>query len=313
VNGSAAARDRWYGSARLGGLRRFALAITTLNVLGHTWLGFEQAWIQPILSVLTAYAVEFALELVDARAQGRPLRFAGGAGWGRVGRVIDFFLPAHITGLAVGMLLYANAELWPVAFAAAVGIASKSVVRVRIAGQERHVLNPSNFGIACTLLLFPRVGIAAPYMFSENLGPVGDWVFVGVIVAAGTFLNARFTRRLPLIGAWLGCFVAQGALRSLFLGQPFVSTLLPMSGMAFLLFTFYMVTDPPTTPSSARGQVAFGAAVAALYGTLMSLHVVFGLFFALALASLARLVWHALVARAGAAPASLPAPVPNRT
>ena len=30
---------------RLAALRRFAIAITILNVLGHTVLGFEQAWI----------------------------------------------------------------------------------------------------------------------------------------------------------------------------------------------------------------------------------------------------------------------------
>jgi hypothetical protein len=54
-----------------------------------------------------------------------------------------------------------------------------------------------------------------------------------------------------------------------------------MAGMAFLLFSFYMVTDPPTTPSTPRGQVYFGLAVASVYGALMALHVVFGLFFAL--------------------------------
>ncbi|HBL25338.1 MAG TPA: enediyne biosynthesis protein UnbU, partial [Acidobacteria bacterium] len=32
---------------RLTALRRFAIAITTLNVLGHTVLGFEQAWATP--------------------------------------------------------------------------------------------------------------------------------------------------------------------------------------------------------------------------------------------------------------------------
>ena len=53
-----------------------------------------------------------------------------------------------------------------------------------------------------------------------------------------------------------------------------------MTGVAFLLFTFYMVTDPATTPSTPRGQIAFGAAVAAAYGLLMAFHVVFGLFFA---------------------------------
>jgi hypothetical protein len=35
---------------RLGGLRRFAIAITVFNILGHTVFGFEQAWIQPTLA-----------------------------------------------------------------------------------------------------------------------------------------------------------------------------------------------------------------------------------------------------------------------
>ena len=40
--------------------------------------------------------------------------------------------------------------------------------------------------------------------------------------------------------------------------------------MAFLLFTFYMVTDPATTPSAPLEQLAFGGAVAATYGLLMA-------------------------------------------
>ena len=54
-----------------------------------------------------------------------------------------------------------------------------------------------------------------------------------------------------------------------------------MTGVAFVLFTFYMVTDPGTTPSKPVDQVIFGAAVAAAYGLLMVCHIVFGLFFAL--------------------------------
>ncbi|HZT57801.1 MAG TPA: hypothetical protein VFA21_04160, partial [Pyrinomonadaceae bacterium] len=38
---------------------------------------------------------------------------------------------------------------------------------------------------------------------------------------------------------------------------------------------------PATTPSRRRGQILFGAGVAAAYGFLVVCHVVFGLFFAL--------------------------------
>jgi Na+-translocating ferredoxin:NAD+ oxidoreductase RnfD subunit len=101
------------------------------------------------------------------------------------------------------------------------------------------------------------------------------------MLIAGTFLNARFTHKLPLIGTWLGCFALQALVRSWFFGTPVVAAWLPMTGVAFLLYTFYMVTDPATSPSSPRGQVAFGAAVACAYAMLMLTHVVFGLFFAL--------------------------------
>jgi hypothetical protein len=74
-----------------------------------------------------------------------------------------------------------------------------------------------------------------------------------------------------------------------------------MTGLAFVLFTFYMVTDPGTTPSRPRAQLAFGAAVAGTYGVLVSLHVVFGLFFALALVTATRgLAMHAAAWRATA-------------
>jgi Na+-translocating ferredoxin:NAD+ oxidoreductase RnfD subunit len=148
-------------------------------------------------------------------------------------------------------------------------------------GSTRHFFNPSNFGITVTLLVFSWVSVAPPYQFTENMTGVGDWILPAVIVCTGTFLNARFTHRLPLIAAWLGGFVAQAALRSLFFDIPFGAGLVPMTGVAFILYTFYMVTDPATTPSGRREQIAFGFSVAAVYGLLMVAHVVFGLFFAL--------------------------------
>lgn len=278
--------ERWYKTNRLSGLRRFATAITLLNIAGYLFLGFEASYAQPFVGVLTAYAVEILLELVDAKAHGRRVRFAGG-----FGALVDFLLPAHISGLAVSMLLYSNQSLGPIAFGAAVAIASKSFFRAKVNGAERHIFNPSNFGIACTLLCFHWVGIAPPYMFTENLDTTGDLIFPCVVIVLGTFLNARFTKRLPLIAAWVSVFALQGVARHLLLDQPLVSTFMPMSGMSYLLFTFYMVTDPPTTPSTVRGQVFFGASVALVYGGLMVMHVVFGLFFALALTSSVRAAW----------------------
>jgi len=299
---------------RIAALRRFAIAITIINLLGHTVLGFEPSWAQLVVSVGTAYLMELALEGVDARANRRRPAFAGG--WAAF---VEFLLPAHITGLAIAMLMFANGRLLPFAFAAAVAITSKSVFVAPVGRGWRHFLNPSNTGIAVTLLLFHWVAIAPPYQFTEGLRGALDWALPALIVCTGTFLNGRFTRRLPLIAGWVAGFAAQAVVRSWVHGTPLVAALAPMTGVAFVLFTFYMAPDPGTTPTLPRSQVVFGVSVAAAYGVLVSLHVVFGLFFALLVVCSARgILLHLLPvfqrARAGAAAASpQPAPVPGGT
>ncbi|MFH7029538.1 MAG: enediyne biosynthesis protein UnbU [Heteroscytonema crispum UTEX LB 1556] len=228
------------------------------------------------MALATTYSIEILLEGVESLAHKRSPHFLGG-----IQHFVDFLLPAHITGLAVAMLLYANDQLFPIIFASAVAIASKAIFQTAIGKGSRHFFNPSNFGITITLLLFPWVGIAPPYQFTENLSGMGDWLLPGLIVISGTFLNGRFTRRLPLIAAWLIGFLIQAFLRSFIFSTPLVAALVPMTGVAFILFTFYMVTDPGTTPIRPREQVLFGAGVAATYGILMISHIVFGLFFAL--------------------------------
>jgi Na+-translocating ferredoxin:NAD+ oxidoreductase RnfD subunit len=110
-----------------------------------------------------------------------------------------------------------------------------------------------------------------------------DWFLPAVIVVSGSFLNGKFARRLPMVGAWLAGFVLQAVIRHVLFGNRLLAALNPMTGVAFLLFTFYMMTDPATTPTTPRGQAAFAVTVAAAYGTLMALHIVFGLFFGLSL------------------------------
>ena len=305
MNTNGTHKATWAQANRMGGLRRFALAISLFNIAGHTLLGFEQSLAQPLVALATAYSMEILLEMLDAWSKKRPTRFAGQGliGW------MDFLLSAHITGLAVAMLLYANERLWPIALAAAIAIGSKAIFRVSVGQGSRHYFNPSNLGIAATLLLFPWVGIAPPYMFSENLHGPGDWILPGFIILSGTFLNARFTKRLPLIGTWLSCFAFQALLRHWFFDASLTAALLPMTGVAFILFTFYMVTDPATTPTAPRSQIIFGASVAATYGLLMTAHVVFGLFFALCIVCIGRgVVLYAVAQRPVSQPTTVAAP-----
>lgn len=267
---------------RTAALRRFGTAITTLNVVGRAWLGIESSWLQLATCVLTAYALEGLLLAADRLAAGLPLRRP------RLVAAVDYLLPAHIAAMATSMLLYAGGRLLPLAFAVAAGVGTKRLVRVRVAGRDRHVLNPSNAGIALTLLLFPAVGIAPPYQFTEALHGATSWLPLAAITATGTLVNGKLTRRLPLVGAWVAGFAAQAAVRSALGAASLSAALVPMTGTGFILYTFYMITDPGTTPAAPRRQVAFGLGTAAVYGLLVAAHVPFGLFYALTLACAVR-------------------------
>src|SRR5262245_2962173 len=195
---------------RLAALRRFAAAITLLNVAGHTILGFEQSWLTPFVGVLSAYVTEIVLEALESWRTGRRPRFLA-----KGTAPIDFLLSAHISGLAVSMLLFANRRPQAIAFAASVAIASKYLFRVKVNGGTRHIFNPSNLGITATLLVFPWVGMVQPYMFTEKLSGGWDWFLPGLIVCTGSFLNGHFTKKMPLVAGWVGGFALQAVWRTL--------------------------------------------------------------------------------------------------
>jgi hypothetical protein len=266
--------------ARYLALRNFALSISAFNVFGYTVLGFEQPWLWPILAVAAAYATEIALEVISGWAYRRALRFRGNG----VRGVYEFLLPAHITALAVNMLLYANNQFWPILFGVVVAVSQKYVLQAPIGGRMRHFMNPSNAGICLTLLLFGSwVSISPPYMFTEWASTYFKLMIPMVILTAGTVINAKLTGRVPLIVGWLGAFAIQALVRHWIWGVQLNTALGVMTGVAFVLFTNYMITDPGTTPSKPRQQFVFGSAVAVAYAALMAANIVYTLFFAVSI------------------------------
>jgi hypothetical protein len=265
-------------------LRNFAISMSIFNVLGYTVLGFEQPWTWPLLALAVGYTTEIAIELIGAWAQRRRPAFTGNGAWG----MYTFLLPTHITALAANMLLYANSRFWPIAFAVVVAIGQKAVLRAPIKGKVRHFMNPSNFGITVTLLAFSWVNVAPPYHFTENVPDVFRMMIPAVVIAAGTVLNAMLTRKVMLIMGWVGGFVIQALIRHFVWGTALWSALGIMTGVAFVLFTNYMITDPGTSPSAGLPQFMFGAWVAVTYGVLMVFNIVYTLFFAVTLVCFAR-------------------------
>ncbi|MEU4449537.1 enediyne biosynthesis protein [Actinosynnema sp. NPDC050801] len=269
-------------------LRNFAISISVFNILGYTILGFEQAWLWPFIALATAYTVEIGLERIGSRQEGRAPRYAGRGLRG----MVEFLYPAHITALAVNMLTYANDQIWVMIFGVVVAVGAKWVLRAPVKGRLRHYMNPSNFGIAVILLVFPWASVAPPYHFSEHVGTFWDYAIPVTILMAGTMLNGMLTGRLWLIIAWLVGFALQAVIRGVLLDVSIPAGLGMMTGIAFVLYTNYMVTDPGTSPSKPAAQIAFGGGVAAVYGILMGMSIVYGLFFATAIVCLIRGGFH---------------------
>ncbi|MEV6304192.1 enediyne biosynthesis protein [Actinoplanes sp. NPDC051861] len=269
-------------------LRNFAISMSILNILGYTVLGFEQPWTWPLFALGIGYTVEILIEYVSARAHGRRAAYSSNGAWG----MYTFLLPTHITALAANMLLYANDNFWPIAFAVVVAIGQKAVLQAPINGRMRHFMNPSNFGITITLLAFSWVNVAPPYHFTENVPDVFRIMIPIIIITAGTILNAVLTKKVLLIVGWAGGFVIQALIRHWIWDVSLWASLGLMTGVAFVLFTNYMITDPGTTPSSGRNQFMFGSSVAMVYGVLMVFNVVYTLFFAVTIVCLIRgLFW----------------------
>lgn len=293
-------------------LRRFAISVSIFNIVGYTYLGFEQPWAWPFAALATGYTTEIVLELLGAWGEKRRPRFLGNGFKG----LAEFLYPAHITSVVVNMLIYVNDRIWVMLFGVFIAVSAKWVFRAPVKGKLRHYMNPSNFGLASLLVLFPAwISIAPPYHFSEHVNNLGSWIIVGAILTSGTMLNAMLTGRMYLIMGWLSFFVVQAFVRGWLFGTSIPGALAMGTGIAFVLYTNYMVTDPGTSPSKPWAQYAFGAGIATTYGFLMVAHIAYGLFFATAIVCGIRggFLWalHFVdKARAAAAPVATVTPIP---
>ena len=127
-------------------------------------------------------------------------------------------------------------------------------------------------------MIFPQVGFAPPYHFTENITGVWDWILPGFVLLSGIVIHGCFTGRLPLVAAWVIGFALQGQIRAHLSGTPHLVPFTPMTSAAFIVFTLYMVPDPATTPLKPGGRPCSVLRSRMVYGIIQMLHLVFGLF-----------------------------------
>jgi enediyne biosynthesis protein E5 len=269
------------------GLRTSATLATVFTILGHTVFGFEQSVAQVFVALITGYSCALFFEWVDARANGVVPGYAGGG----FRKLFDFLLSAHMTSITLSFLLYVNQRLWIMALTVALAIGSKYLFRVRQNGRLQHFMNPSNFGIAIVLAVFQWTGVL-PWGFTIDLHGVTDWLVPVIIVGLGMRLNLLFTGRIPTVLSWLVTFIALGCGRAWFLHHASaLAELVPLTGIPMVLFTFYMITDPQTSPSRLRSQILFGSGIAFAYSVLLLLHVQYTMFYSVTAIAATRGMW----------------------
>ena len=157
---------------------------------------------------------------------------------------------ALISGLSLCLLLRTNFLVLGLV-AAVITIASKFVIR----WNGKHLFNPTNFGIVALMLATGGKVWVSP----------GQWgsaaLFAFLVACLGGLVVNRATRS-DVTYAFLAFYLAVVFGRALWLGQPFTIPIHQLSSGAFLIFTFFMISDPKTTPDSRAGRILFALLVA---------------------------------------------------
>jgi Na+-translocating ferredoxin:NAD+ oxidoreductase RnfD subunit len=202
-------------------------------------------------------------------------------------------LLSSATAAVSTLILLVSPAWWFYAVIGAAAIASKYFVR-DAAG--RHVFNPTNFAIVLAVALLPDYLLIRPDQFSGSPWLMAQIAVFGILAATR---GARFRTSLGYYAAVLGFALPVGTA----LGVKPLWILAPEMNTSTLIFACLMITDPRTTPASARGQWAFGFAVGTVHLCLRYAQVPYSPFIALFV------VAGALSVRARA-PSPVPAPSP---
>ncbi|HVZ97793.1 MAG TPA: RnfABCDGE type electron transport complex subunit D [Chitinophagaceae bacterium] len=157
---------------------------------------------------------------------------------------------AYISGISVGILIRST-MVWPYIITAALSIMSKYVLRYK----GKHLWNPSNFGVSWMLFMAPLDVAGLSIQWGSN------FLAMAVIWVLGLIIVNR-ARRIHVTITYVISFVFFAYLRSLIAGDAFLAEVAPLTGPMYQLFIFFMMTDPPTSVSTKKGQIAVAFLVA---------------------------------------------------
>lgn len=159
---------------------------------------------------------------------------------------------AAITTLGL-CLLFKAGSAWTLVLGSFIAIASKFLLRVN----GKHIFNPANVGIVAAMFLTGNAWVSP-----------GQWgsgaALVFLVGAAGLMVLLR-VGRVDTSAAFLLTFAGLDFCRTvLYLGWGPEVWLHKLTSGSLLLFTFFMITDPVTTPSAPSARIGWSVLVGVL-------------------------------------------------
>ncbi len=207
------------------------ITLSAFILVGVTRLGFQIDWLNALVIISVALLAQRCL-------------FAAGQE-----------KSALISSLSLVLLLRTDLAL-VAAFAALIAILSKRFVRINGA----HLFNPSAFALVVVTCLSSHA-----YISPGQWGALGLATFL--VMGAGLMVVTR-AQRLDVALSFLCTWLVIVFLRGWYLGDPIDIAVHQMQSGALLLFAFFMITDPKTTPLNRYARIGFGVTVAVVAAVL---------------------------------------------
>ncbi len=157
-----------------------------------------------------------------------------------------------ISSFGLSLLLKTNL-LWIAVFAAFVSILSKYIICMN----GKHIFNPSALGIVAAILLTGKAWVSP--------GQWGSGIVILFAVLCLGYIVVTKVQNLSASLSFLGVFAGLLFIRQIiYLGWPMDYFLQSISTGSLLLFSFFMITDPKTTPNHSMAKIIWCAAIAAV-------------------------------------------------
>lgn len=160
-------------------------------------------------------------------------------------------LSAAITSLSLTLLLRTDVIAIAV-LAACIAIGSKFLLRIR----GKHIFNPANVALVTLMFCSDRAWVSSGQWGSATIG--------AFTLACLGFLVLTRAKRAETTIAFLLAYTTLMLGRALWLGDPLSIPFHQLQNGALLIFAFFMISDPKTTPNTAMARSAYGILVASV-------------------------------------------------